>query len=623
MKTAFWPVAILAWFTSLSAGEIPWEGKIETVTVYTNGFAQVTRGAEAAVPAGVTTFKSNPLPPSADLASIYVAVQGEGVAVQSVETRRELVSDKELEAKLAAFREEYRKQDDARFMAQQEEAAIDEQIASRRETLALLEKMREKTGQVANKEMSAQKVDAEAWQKAIEMAQAQADKARAEIRQLTAKRREAERRLWEEEKKLGDVLRKAPKGCGIPMTTDSQSLDSDQTVELPRQENLRPPDLRRLLQDLASAQTYQTRVFITVAAKAATNAKLFLSYNVRGADWEPNYRVSADLKAKNAILDIFGVVRQSSGEDWQNAQINLSTARPDIGTDVPVLLPWYIWTAQLPARPARRNLSRYDDLKTEEAPSGEAPAEEEAPITSVATVFTAKSRTTIPSDNEAHRIPISSLSSAIEIEHVAIPKILPQAFVRAKLANRAPFALIPGAMEVLIAGSYVGRGMMKAAAPGEAIKLSLGVDEQVKIRLNLVEDKGERKVRGGRAQATNVFAITAANYKDEEIKLTIIDQLPISRDSRIAVTYGPEAKRALRGADFPGQLKWEITLAPQKTQTIEFDFTIEYPEEMRQELEEYNRRNAVEYQYEQLAPQDGKKFRTETRQGQAAAAAKF
>ncbi|MCX7934910.1 MAG: DUF4139 domain-containing protein, partial [Planctomycetota bacterium] len=199
-------------------------------------------------------------------------------------------------------------------------------------------------------------------------------------------------------------------------------------------------------------------------------------------------------------------------------------------------------------------------------------------------------------------------------------------FVQAKLANRAPFALVPGVMEVLVAGSYVGRGMMKAAAPGEAIKLSLGVDEQVKIRLALIEDKGERKVRGGRVQATNVFAITAANYKDEEIRLTIIDQLPISRDSRITVTYGPEAKRALRGAEFPGQLRWEIALAPKKTQTIEFDFTIEYPEEMRQALEEYNRGNVVEYQYEQLAPQDAKamqKYQKETRQGKAAATAKF
>jgi len=619
MKMTFRAVAIMAWSASLTAAEIPWDAKIESVTVYTNGFAQVIRAAETAVPEGMMVFKSNPLPPSADLASIYVTVQGEGVTVQSVEARCELVANKELEAKLAAFREEYRKQDEAFFGAQQEIAALDEQIASRRETLELLGKMREKTVQAADKEMAAQKVDAEAWQKAIEMAQAQADKARAEIRQLAAKRREAERRLWEEEKKLNDVLRKAPKGCDVPAISGLQINDGRQTEQ---------PTLlirRSLLRDLGSSQTYQTRVYITLAAKAAVRARLLLGYNVRGADWEPNYRVNADLGAKTSTLDIFGVVRQSSGEDWENTRIYLSTARPDIGTDVPVLLPWYIRTARLAAAPtARRNLPiTADDESEEEQPPAEAAAED-VPITGMATVFAAQGRTTIPSDNEAHRIPISSLVSAIETEHIAIPKILPHAFVQAKLANRAPFALIPGVMEVMVGGSYVGRGMMKAAAPGEAIKLSLGVDEQVKIRLSLVEDKGERKVRGGRAQSTNVFAIAAANYKDEEIKLTIIDQLPISRDSRIVVTYGPEAKRALRGAEFPGQLKWEIALAPKKTQTIEFDFTIEYPEEMRQELEECNRSNTVEYQIEQMTAKDAaaavQSYKKELRQARVVAA---
>jgi uncharacterized protein (TIGR02231 family) len=188
----------------------------------------------------------------------------------------------------------------------------------------------------------------------------------------------------------------------------------------------------------------------------------------------------------------------------------------------------------------------------------------------------------------------------MDVEHIAIPKILEHAFVQAKLSGRASFALIPGVLEVMVDGKYLGRGMMNATAPGEEIKLSLGIDEQVKIRLKMVDDKGEKKSHGGKVQTANMFEISAVNYKESDIKLKVIDQLPISADRRIVVTYGPEAKRALRGAEHPGQLKWDLALAPKKPQTIRFDFTIEYPEELRSQLQA----DEVQYNFNQFEADD-------------------
>jgi hypothetical protein len=62
------------------------------------------------------------------------------------------------------------------------------------------------------------------------------------------------------------------------------------------------------------------------------------------------------------------------------------------------------------------------------------------------------------------------------------------------------------------------------------------------------------------------------------------------------VTYGAEAKKALCGAEYPGQLTWELTLAPQKSQTVRFVFTIEYPEALRQQLQV----DEVEYNFNQF-----------------------
>jgi uncharacterized protein (TIGR02231 family) len=345
-------------------------------------------------------------------------------------------------------------------------------------------------------------------------------------------------------------------------------------------------------------QTYQTNVIITVAAKAAVKAKLSLKYNVNGANWTPTYRVNADINAKTAQLDVQGEVRQSSGEDWNGVNLSLSTARPDLGTDVPVLMPWYIRAGSIETAPKEMEMNEMQSA--EDLATATEPSDDESSSPGMATVFTSQTKTTIPSDNEAHRIPVTSISSSIKVEHVAIPKILQYAFVQAKLANRAAFALVPGVVEVMVGGNYLGRGMMKATAPGEEIKLSLGIDEQLKIRLKAIDNKGERKARGGRIQSNNAFEISAVSYKETDLRLTVIDQLPISADRRISVTYGPEAKKALRGAEYPGQLKWELTLAPKKSQAIKFDFTVEYPEELRQQLQA----DDIEYNFNQFEAEE-------------------
>jgi hypothetical protein len=598
MKLSLIMAAGIACFTRIaSTAEIPFEGKIESVTVFTSGFAQVTRVQDVQLEPGETLHRSKPLPQAADLSTVLAAIQSSGaqtagVTVLDVETRRELVMDRELEKIVAAFREEYRKQDDTVFLVRQELSAIDEQIQTR-EILVMLDKMREKTAASADREMTGQRMDAESWRKVIDLAQLRADKARADIRELDFRRRAITRRLADEQKKLAEIIRKAPKGLVAPDPDYSQGM-----LQLQRSNHS-----IMTAYDPGSAQTFQTRVFITLAAKSKTSARLALSYHVSGADWTPMYRVYADLKAKTADLNVSAEVRQNSGEDWNMVRLSLSTARPDIGADMPVLLPWYIRTAEPLRSGGSMRFKKMESAAEEESesapaapPPPEAPLTEEAPAAGVATVFMAQTKTAIPSDNEAHRISVSSLSSKMDVEHVAIPKILPHAFMQARLANRASFALIPGNVDVFVNGGFVGRGMMKATAPGETIRLSLGVDEQVKIQLKLAEDKGERKVRGGRAQSTNVFEICATNFKDEDVKLTVIDQLPISADGQVTVSYGSDAKRALRGAEFPGQLKWELALAPKKPQTFRFDFTVEYPEHLRQ----YLKADAVEYNFDRM-----------------------
>ena len=70
-----------------------------------------------------------------------------------------------------------------------------------------------------------------------------------------------------------------------------------------------------------------------------------LSYLVNGADWSPQYNLKADPDKKLVDVEYNAVVHQSSGEDWTNAQLALSTAVPALVATPPTLEPMQITLA--------------------------------------------------------------------------------------------------------------------------------------------------------------------------------------------------------------------------------------------------------------------------------------
>ena len=89
----------------------------------------------------------------------------------------------------------------------------------------------------------------------------------------------------------------------------------------------------------SGGQSFKT---VTVRVSAAQPGKLdlALSYTVPGASWSPSYDARVQSAERTVALGYFGLVRQSTGEDWNNVALTLSTARPSLGGAAPVLSTW-------------------------------------------------------------------------------------------------------------------------------------------------------------------------------------------------------------------------------------------------------------------------------------------
>ncbi|KAF8319063.1 hypothetical protein DL93DRAFT_2164756 [Clavulina sp. PMI_390] len=108
----------------------------------------------------------------------------------------------------------------------------------------------------------------------------------------------------------------------------------------------------------------QSGTTVVLLAEEAGLIELFLSYSVRNASWFSLYDLRADLSratASGKATDVGGPrvqlhyrasIKQSTGEDWKNVPLTLSTASPLLGSEVPETQPWRIAAWKPPKEPS-------------------------------------------------------------------------------------------------------------------------------------------------------------------------------------------------------------------------------------------------------------------------------
>jgi hypothetical protein len=103
-----------------------------------------------------------------------------------------------------------------------------------------------------------------------------------------------------------------------------------------------------------SEQKNYKEIIVKIDALQNSNAEIQASYVVNSASWYPLYDVRVDSKSKQAEFSFYGMIQQSSGEDWNDVKLTFSTTDPLSIKSLPKLDPWF-----LDVNPLRYNSSIY------------------------------------------------------------------------------------------------------------------------------------------------------------------------------------------------------------------------------------------------------------------------
>ncbi|WEW95597.1 mucoidy inhibitor MuiA family protein [Pseudomonas nitroreducens] len=359
----------------------------------------------------------------------------------------------------------------------------------------------------------------------------------------------------------------------------------------------RKQELENQRSHLAGDGTHYKRAILRVALEKSAQVQLQLSYTLYDASWRPAYDARLRDGEDKIELTYQGIVRQSSGEDWTDVDLTLSTARPNLGSSVPALSPWFVDTFDprtvMPARPApapaapmmameAKKAQRF--VADEQAVAGSlaempvAVADVNGATTSAS--FHIPTRATLNSDGSSQKVSIAQFKLPATFRYLATPSLREAAYLQADTRNASDYPLLPGPLNTYLGNTFVASGQLRAVMPGETFELALGGDEAMSIKRKLVNRYTDYTgLTGGRKRVTYEFRIDAQNNHKTDQRLQFKDQLPISRNEQIKVTLlEPEGQEARREDD--GKLLWDWQLKPGEKRSTTLKFSVEYPKEL-------------------------------------------
>jgi hypothetical protein len=325
-------------------------------------------------------------------------------------------------------------------------------------------------------------------------------------------------------------------------------------------------ELEPLLVKLRDPSATGLTVRVDVEMPAGGNADLALRYGVTGASWSPAYSARLDPDAAGVSFETQALVRQSTGELWKDARIELSTARPLAGGAAPELTTWVL-----------------DEYGVD---PGSFAATGGASSGAGARVYAVDGRRTLAGDGSEARFPLASVSGKVALELDTVPRITPEVFRSGAFAWTAESPLLPGPVASFVGGDYVGSANIGAIAPGEPIELGFGVDDRLKAERTLVSRKVEHLL-GGRTRTTVRFRTTVRNFGKAGVTVSLHDQVPVSQVDRITVALVETSLAPTAAEDAaPGVLGWTLQVPAGGVQSVDLCFSVTAPRELQSRMEQ-------------------------------------
>lgn len=336
----------------------------------------------------------------------------------------------------------------------------------------------------------------------------------------------------------------------------------------------------------ATQQTAKATKNVTIVYRAEQSARatVRLQFQTRNAGWRSQYNARLDTSEKGTtgtlVLEHIALIRQTTGTDWGNIELNLSTANTRSGTDIPPIHPWVVAPGVRPDYSSKNTLGTSLDMMQSESASApqKVSVQEDGAFTQSYKIETPVS---LASGNMDQFIAIANHDIAVSIETRFFPAMNLDGFIHATGSFKADMSLPSGPVTLYRDGQSVGRSHLESLSTGSDLAMGFGVNNRVVAELiNEQDQKGEQGVFKGEKYFRRVNRYEITNNHPRAVAVRVYDRIPVSQQDDLTVEELEITEPVKRNArDKKGVLSWERTLGPGKTISLKSGFEVRVPEE--------------------------------------------
>jgi uncharacterized protein (TIGR02231 family) len=276
---------------------------------------------------------------------------------------------------------------------------------------------------------------------------------------------------------------------------------------------------------------------------------------------------------------------QSTGEDWTEVALTLSTSRPAGGTEAPT-----VGAAQIgiggPIGRVAAPAAAADEVAGGFAPPAPVPV---PTLQAVADFGDFKADYIIPipvsveSGGGARSVEIATELAEARLFVEAAPRFSEQAFLTAAFTIDSAAPILAGRVTLFRDDAFVGTGNLAFTQPGDEVELGFGPDDQVRVTWTVVGRQTGQRGLLTRIQFVEVeYLATVVNNHTRPIEITIVDRVPYADDERITVEVLPQSTEPTE-TDIDGRrgvVAWSYDYEPGEERGITNAYLMSWPADL-------------------------------------------
>ena len=348
---------------------------------------------------------------------------------------------------------------------------------------------------------------------------------------------------------------------------------------------------QRLEGDVTKEKTLSKgKIVLQVMSDTPQKADFSLSYVTPLAGWFPFYELRAnDINSPLSLL-YKGEIYQTTGVDWKNIKLTLSSGNPNVRNEITLLKAWFLrfgnrYSAETMEINAYRRSNTFAAAEMRVADVKDVAKEEMVEATmndytdvsenQLNTSFEITTPYDILSNGREYSVALKELKIKAKYEYYSAPRVDNGVYLVASIDDYSQYNLLNGEANIIFEDMYVGKTMISPNQTTESMQLTMGNDKKISIKREKIADKSETKFISSYKEQTFTYEITVKNNKKETINLKLKDQYPISTNEKIQVELLEDSKAEVNTET--GILTWNTTLKAGESKKYRLSYKVKYP----------------------------------------------